>query len=278
MRKAGCVPGWCGRLHVWRTWWSRLGRVNYFPLRRTGDRLAAEPLGYGVIGNTADSGSVVLGSSPGTPAASRRQPSGLPIETVLPPSSSGPGHRPLTAAAPVQIRLGVPRPLARNHRFRASGASGTWTLPPRAGTCPVRTSPVAGSARYGANHAPPACPGRRRAHSVPLVRLAADSGPPSSSGPGHRPLTAAAPVQIRLGVREHDGGAGHHGDRPRRRWSHGSGRLEGRWPRVRRARTGSLRRGPSPGPWSPAPRRTRGRRRCPHGPAGRPAGGCRARR
>src|SRR3954453_2988492 len=26
------------------------------------------PLGYGVIGNTADSGSVVLGSSPGTPA------------------------------------------------------------------------------------------------------------------------------------------------------------------------------------------------------------------
>jgi hypothetical protein len=28
-------------------------------------------LGYGVIGNTADSGSVVLGSSPGTPAVKR---------------------------------------------------------------------------------------------------------------------------------------------------------------------------------------------------------------
>jgi hypothetical protein len=31
---------------------------------------ASTPLGYGVIGNTADSGSVVLGSSPGTPAIS----------------------------------------------------------------------------------------------------------------------------------------------------------------------------------------------------------------
>lgn len=29
---------------------------------------SAKPLGYGVIGNTADSGSAILGSSPGTPA------------------------------------------------------------------------------------------------------------------------------------------------------------------------------------------------------------------
>jgi hypothetical protein len=27
-----------------------------------------QPMGYGVIGNTADSGSAILGSSPGTPA------------------------------------------------------------------------------------------------------------------------------------------------------------------------------------------------------------------
>src|SRR3954454_20970338 len=32
------------------------------------------PLGYGVIGNTADSGSVVLGSSPGTPATAPEFP------------------------------------------------------------------------------------------------------------------------------------------------------------------------------------------------------------
>lgn len=35
------------------------------------------PLGYGVIGNTADSGSVVLGSSPGTPAQDPRDSAGL---------------------------------------------------------------------------------------------------------------------------------------------------------------------------------------------------------
>src|SRR5690606_8650279 len=36
-----------------------------------GARPTVSPLGYGVIGNTADSGSVVLGSSPGTPATVR---------------------------------------------------------------------------------------------------------------------------------------------------------------------------------------------------------------
>ena len=34
--------------------------------------LEANPLGYGVIGNTSDSGSFVLGSSPGTPALTVR--------------------------------------------------------------------------------------------------------------------------------------------------------------------------------------------------------------
>jgi hypothetical protein len=37
-------------------------------MRRVHGGLALATLGCGVIGNTADSGSVVLGSSPGTPA------------------------------------------------------------------------------------------------------------------------------------------------------------------------------------------------------------------
>jgi hypothetical protein len=41
-----------------------VGRVN-FPLAR---RFARTIVGYGVIGSPADSGSVSLGSSPGTPA------------------------------------------------------------------------------------------------------------------------------------------------------------------------------------------------------------------
>ena len=57
-------------------------------------------MGYGVIGNTKVSGSFVLGSSPGIPA-------NLHVE-VAAPSYSGLVLRPLTAATPVQIRLGSP--------------------------------------------------------------------------------------------------------------------------------------------------------------------------
>ena len=57
-------------------------------------------MGYGVIGNTKVSGSFVLGSSPGIPA-------NLLME-VAAPSYSGLVLRPLTAATPVQIRLGSP--------------------------------------------------------------------------------------------------------------------------------------------------------------------------
>ena len=57
-------------------------------------------MGYGVIGNTKVSGSFVLGSSPGIPA-------NLHLE-VAAPSYSGLVLRPLTAATPVQIRLGSP--------------------------------------------------------------------------------------------------------------------------------------------------------------------------
>src|SRR5690625_1813720 len=73
-------------------------------------------MGYGVIGNTADSGSAILGSSPGTPAKSvRRKRLGGPFglgyadnpDVFWPPSSSGLGRRPLTAVAWVRIPSGV---------------------------------------------------------------------------------------------------------------------------------------------------------------------------
>ena len=57
-------------------------------------------MGYGVIGNTKVSGSFVLGSSPGIPANL--------LTEVAAPSYSGLVLRPLTAATPVQIRLGSP--------------------------------------------------------------------------------------------------------------------------------------------------------------------------
>src|ERR1700682_6728569 len=84
-------------------------------------------MGYGVIGNTADSGSAILGSSPGTPAgwnarkairsgilacvmlATRLAACGL-YGLVLAPSSSGLGRRPLTAVAWVRIPSGLPNP------------------------------------------------------------------------------------------------------------------------------------------------------------------------
>ena len=82
-------------------WWGWSGRVDYCPLPRPRDVRGEAQLGYGVIGNTTDSGSVILGSSPGTPADL------MSHVDLLPPSFSGLGHRPLTAAAPVRIRLGV---------------------------------------------------------------------------------------------------------------------------------------------------------------------------
>jgi hypothetical protein len=56
-------------------------------------------VGYGVIGSTTDSGSVSLGSSPGTPANA--------ICVLAAPSSSGLGRRPLKAVARVQIPSGL---------------------------------------------------------------------------------------------------------------------------------------------------------------------------
>src|SRR4051812_20683466 len=68
-------------------------------------------MGYGVIGSPTDSGSVSLGSSPGTPAPQLDRGAVLFHRTKLKvtgaPSSSGPGRRPLKAVAPVRIRSGL---------------------------------------------------------------------------------------------------------------------------------------------------------------------------
>ncbi len=68
-------------------------------------------MGYGVIGNTTVSGTVILGSSPGIPA-------NILSQDVAAPSYSGLVLRPLTAATPVQIRLGSQ---AKIPRFYGSG-------------------------------------------------------------------------------------------------------------------------------------------------------------
>src|SRR3712207_1433193 len=78
-------------------------------------------MGYGVIGSPTDSGSVSLGSSPGTPARpspARGGRAGHLIQfstvvrygrrkQVLAPSSSGLGRRPLKAVARVRIPSGL---------------------------------------------------------------------------------------------------------------------------------------------------------------------------
>jgi hypothetical protein len=72
-------------------------------------------LGYGVIGSPTDSGSVSLGSSPGTPAPTFRRRCCIvrnlrkQVQEVLAPSSSGPGRRPLKAVARVRIPSGLHR-------------------------------------------------------------------------------------------------------------------------------------------------------------------------
>ena len=84
-------------------------------------------MGYGVIGNTTVSGTVILGSSPGIPA-------NILIQDVTAPSYSGLVLRPLTAATPVQIRLGSQTKISR---FIRSGGffharmwpAQAWSLP-----------------------------------------------------------------------------------------------------------------------------------------------------
>ena len=61
------------------------------------------PLGYGVIGSPTDSGSVSLGSSPGTPAKRRV----LGLNFARAPLCSGLARRPLKAVARVRIPSGL---------------------------------------------------------------------------------------------------------------------------------------------------------------------------
>ena len=71
--------------------------------------LGGIPMGCGVTGNTADSGSVIQGSIPCTPTPSlsgRKHSSST--SSSLAPSSSGLGHHPLKVAARVRIPLGLP--------------------------------------------------------------------------------------------------------------------------------------------------------------------------
>src|SRR5690242_18427947 len=73
-------------------------------------------MGYGVIGNTTVSGTVILGSSPGSPAD--RKIESLAVQRSFgintPPLCSGLARRPLKAVAPVRIRSGVREEGARH--------------------------------------------------------------------------------------------------------------------------------------------------------------------
>src|SRR6187200_1516836 len=100
-------------------------------------------MGYGVIGNTGDSGSSVLGSSPGTPAlvlgfaaggdSEKFPPFGKVLLRCPPPSRggqevtaplcSGLARRPLKAVARVRIPSGLPRAEGPVHQDRAFVAS-----------------------------------------------------------------------------------------------------------------------------------------------------------
>ena len=130
-----------------------------------------QPMGYGVIGNTAVSGSAILGSSPGTPATlatherlGRHRLAELcwQLGSVLAPSSSGLGRRPLTAVAWVRIPSGLPTVLRgrRNSRFAGLFAS--------------------------------ACRGRRRSEPSGEASAAA-SRSAAHRAPGRRPIRSIGP-------------------------------------------------------------------------------------
>ena len=101
--------------------------------RRCGCREMSETMGYGVIGSTTDSGSVSLGSSPGTPARfglPRRPPVRLPPRyfTVMAPLCSGLARRPLKAVARVRIPSGLRQSASHLQRCRC-GALSSAQLP-----------------------------------------------------------------------------------------------------------------------------------------------------
>ena len=147
----------------------------------------SKTLGYGVIGSTTDSGSVSLGSSPGTPANSRgatagREPGvlGPSGSKLMPPSSSGPGRRSLKAVTAVRIRSGVhrgegprgnggllpPGPPSSSGPGRRSLKAVTAVrirsgVPPKASPVPVRPFSFLGHGPQGPRHGAPGPAGSR---------------------------------------------------------------------------------------------------------------------
>src|SRR5690625_7194889 len=111
---------------------------------------------YGVIGNTPLAGTVILGSSPGTPALIDHR-----IDRPAPRSSSGPGRRPLTAVTPVQIRYGVRHesggfviaPFVERPRTPPSHGGNTGSTPVR-GTASIRCTGASAPVRSADDRAP----------------------------------------------------------------------------------------------------------------------------
>jgi hypothetical protein len=88
-------------------------RLARYPSSAAGRRWMSVSVGYGVIGSTSDSGSLSLGSSPGTPARfgkSDRSPVEFLAAAVRceAPLCSGLARRPLKAVARVRIPSGLP--------------------------------------------------------------------------------------------------------------------------------------------------------------------------
>ena len=125
----------------------------------------------------ADHDQVDVGHAPDpTRPRSRRSPRGPPVDRW----PRGLGYRVLTTErrwsyciAPVEVAVarGVPPTRKRQRRGCATRPSAKPLLPPGPGTAHGRPGPFSSS-----------------------------SGPPSSSGPGHRPFKAAARVRIPLGA------------------------------------------------------------------------------
>ena len=151
-------------------------------------------MGYGVIGSPTDSGSVSLGSSPGTPA---------PSQDRTAPSSRGPGRRPLKAVAPVRIRSGLHPWHSPAH---PSGVSrGDFAL-----SCPARTPAASGGDPRPLDRPPFGRPwagrpsgggrapfGRRPGHPSGGGRASFGRGPGQPSGGGGGQSSGRRPGLVR---------------------------------------------------------------------------------
>ncbi len=142
-------------------------------------------MGYGVIGNTTVSGTVILGSSPGIPA-------NILVQDVAAPSYSGLVLRPLTAATPVQIRLGsqakIPRFIRSGGFFRVSECNMLRWPPNVAAPSPhmavgATCAPCACVLRNGTDYTLSAC---AQVNGVCIVLSVAGNGSDSKEFRPHR--------------------------------------------------------------------------------------------